>query len=261
MIENEQQALMPGARLRIARETKGYSVEEVSRSLRLPLSVIQGIEDNDYEQFPTTFLKGYLRSYAKFLNMDGNDILQSYNSLGLDKPAEPLVGQPNMPKAKPVIIGRKPPSFRWLSYVALAGIALTLVSLTFHGHKHDHSVIATSATTEVALAPAQSTSKPIPEPSISQSGAIKPTVTAKLSPGSQKPVDTKDFGPRVNLTKKKQPTAELAGTVGQATPPMLHDNFPQPFSSVGQGPNNAAVQADNILAMHHMTTPSPKNNG
>ncbi len=66
----------PGATLRTAREQSGMSIQDVAHELRLSSSQVQNLEDDFYEDLPgMTYVRGYLRGYARLLNLDENGIL------------------------------------------------------------------------------------------------------------------------------------------------------------------------------------------
>jgi cytoskeleton protein RodZ len=66
-----------GQLLRAARLDRGMSIEDVARQLRLSVRQVTALEDDDYDKFPsTTFLRGFVRNYAKLLQMDAASLLQ-----------------------------------------------------------------------------------------------------------------------------------------------------------------------------------------
>lgn len=67
----EQSPLSIGEQFRHAREALGLSLEDVSQKIFLRPSILQQIENDQFAQskLPSTFIKGYLRSYAKFLKL------------------------------------------------------------------------------------------------------------------------------------------------------------------------------------------------
>ncbi len=66
-----------GSLLRAARLDRGMSIEEVSRQLRLSVRQITALEEDDYDKLSsTTFLRGFVRNYAKLLQMDAAPLLQ-----------------------------------------------------------------------------------------------------------------------------------------------------------------------------------------
>lgn len=84
----------PGQRLREAREAAGLSREEVSTRLRLRLELIRALEEDDYAHLPpTAFVSGYLRSYARLLELPAEELLAM-----LDRRGEaPVLVSPVMP--------------------------------------------------------------------------------------------------------------------------------------------------------------------
>lgn len=69
----------PGVDLRAAREGMGVSVREVADALNLPARVIEALEADDYERLqPSVFTRGYLRSYARLLELNPDELLARY---------------------------------------------------------------------------------------------------------------------------------------------------------------------------------------
>ncbi len=70
----------PGAALCAARESLGITCREVAEALNLALRVIESIEVNDYEKLPApVFTRGYIRAYAKLLELDPDPIVARYS--------------------------------------------------------------------------------------------------------------------------------------------------------------------------------------
>ncbi len=68
-----------GATLRRARENKGLTLEAVAAQLNLRAATLQNLEDDRYDALPgTTFIRGYIRSYANVLGLDGNSLSKQY---------------------------------------------------------------------------------------------------------------------------------------------------------------------------------------
>jgi cytoskeleton protein RodZ len=71
-----------GGRLVTAREAKGLTLAVVANKLRLSAVTLQAIESNRYEDLPEPiFVRGYLRAYARLLEMDGKVLVAEYNRL------------------------------------------------------------------------------------------------------------------------------------------------------------------------------------
>jgi cytoskeleton protein RodZ len=72
----------PGARLRAERERRGQAVGDIAAQLRLDGSVIQALEADDYDRLPAAiFVKGYIRSYGKLMQMDIDALWFDYRAL------------------------------------------------------------------------------------------------------------------------------------------------------------------------------------
>lgn len=70
----------PGESLRQAREIKGWSVAEVATQLNLTPQRLAQIEAGAFDKLPgTTFARGYIRAYAKLLEMDQNRLVMEFD--------------------------------------------------------------------------------------------------------------------------------------------------------------------------------------
>jgi len=70
----------PGESLRQAREVKGWSVAEVATQLNLTPQRLAQIEAGAFDKLPgTTFARGYIRAYAKLLDMDQNRLVLEFD--------------------------------------------------------------------------------------------------------------------------------------------------------------------------------------
>lgn len=67
-----------GILLREKRESLGLTKQQVADKLRLRVTVIEQIEANHYEsQKVATFIRGYVRNYARLVGLDENQVLDS----------------------------------------------------------------------------------------------------------------------------------------------------------------------------------------
>jgi len=74
-----------GERLKEARESIGVSIEEVAEDLKLSPSQIENIENGNIEVFQdVSYLKYFIRDYAKYLGLDKNEILDEFNEYLFD---------------------------------------------------------------------------------------------------------------------------------------------------------------------------------
>lgn len=122
-----------GNRLKEAREAKGVTLRAVANSTRISQRYLEALEQSDLEALPGgVFDKGYIKSYAQFLDIDPKPLLESYRveerraGLGtpeaerekLDELARLVRSGPRAPTRQPAYL-----------LIALAGVALvTLIA-------------------------------------------------------------------------------------------------------------------------------------
>lgn len=85
--QDDSQAVGPGQLLRNAREQLGWTLEQVASRIHLRLTLIAAIEADTYDKHTShTFIRGYLRAYAKLVGIPEETILAAYEKLGLTPP-------------------------------------------------------------------------------------------------------------------------------------------------------------------------------
>ncbi len=120
-------AQTPGQILAQAREQKGLSQQQVADSLRLRLTVVQLIEADDYEKLAsTTFVRGYLRSMAKALEVNEEKVFKAFNEHGYDNSQSANVKMQSFSRRK--VRERNDSRLKWISYIIIiAVLALVLI--------------------------------------------------------------------------------------------------------------------------------------
>jgi cytoskeleton protein RodZ len=80
-----------GEILKKERETRGLSLHEIGMSLKINPKILKAIEEGDEKNLPAkTFLRGFIRSYAQYLRLDVEQILQLFQEeVGSTRPPEP----------------------------------------------------------------------------------------------------------------------------------------------------------------------------
>ena len=70
---------LPGQYLSYEREKRGISVAEVARALRLSEATLATLERDDHARLPeAVYVRGYIRAYCKFLDLDDEPVLALY---------------------------------------------------------------------------------------------------------------------------------------------------------------------------------------
>jgi cytoskeleton protein RodZ len=70
-----------GGKLRAQRESLGLTPEDIGSALKVPARKIKAIEAEQWEALPTgPYLRGFLRSYAKILRIDAQELIDEIGS-------------------------------------------------------------------------------------------------------------------------------------------------------------------------------------
>jgi len=98
-----------GKYLRQQRESKKISLREVAKSTKVREHILKAIEGDQYHLLPpTTYVKGFLLSYAKYLGLNPQDVLLRYRR---DLKGEPDTPPPTQPqKQEPKVPPKRPPT-------------------------------------------------------------------------------------------------------------------------------------------------------
>ena len=97
----EEGGINVGLQLRTARESRGISVDEVSSALKLSPRQVEALEANDWSRLPKTIIRGFVRNYARFLDLDAASLMAALDGMTLPQGPElkVQVGSPvSMPK-------------------------------------------------------------------------------------------------------------------------------------------------------------------
>jgi len=74
------EAATPGGQLRSAREQAKLTVTAVAGELKLTVAYVEALEDDHFEGLPAEpFVLGYLRAYARLLELDAQQLVESYH--------------------------------------------------------------------------------------------------------------------------------------------------------------------------------------
>jgi cytoskeleton protein RodZ len=69
-----------GSILATARKIQNHTIGEITEHLKIPARIITALEENDLAALPEAiFTQGYLRTYARFLEVSEDDVLAAYN--------------------------------------------------------------------------------------------------------------------------------------------------------------------------------------
>jgi len=189
---DELEIISPGMRLRQLREQRNVSIKHVADRLFLDTRVIEKLEADDYEHLPPLiFIRGYMRNYAKLLDIPPESILDAFD--------------PNsqQPKFRPPI-KRKQQASRHDLLPTIGTIAVIIISLVL--------AIMWKYSPEPVTPPIG-----LPEPPISEESVFSPVPESLVVsiPESGEPDDLEE--PTGEMGDDLEPTAGVADTVDDKT--------------------------------------------
>ena len=81
--------------LRTERETQGRTLTEVSKAVYIKTKYLSALEEENFAAIPgEVYVKGFIRAYASYLGMDGEELVAQY-----DGPSESIILQKETPTA------------------------------------------------------------------------------------------------------------------------------------------------------------------
>ncbi len=149
-----------GERFRAAREARGLSLSDVSEQIRIRSVYLAAIEDENWPSIGApVYIRGFLRTYARFLGLDPEEVVAAFNGAPAPAPSgrpaeKPAPGYTPPPAPSgPVQTGRRSSS---LAVWAAAIVAVFLVAFVVYNEytMHQQGAPATvAATAEPSASP------------------------------------------------------------------------------------------------------------
>ena len=158
-----------GSYLQEAREALGLDLRDAAQQTRISINYLKAIEEEDFSKLPgEVFVKGFLKNYARFLQLPEDEVMRRYGEFGKQPRTAPSVPAPaaaapmmDAPKTAPEPVrehrsGRNLEPYIW---GAVAVSALTALILTMLPGRHpdrkadEHTVSQVTPTTALLTAP------------------------------------------------------------------------------------------------------------
>jgi hypothetical protein len=153
-----------GSTLEEARNQRGVTIEQAAAATRIRLRHLHALEASDFDSLPgPTYVRGYLRSYAAFLDLDPNRLMAGYEAERGAQPAR----SPIQPLDRMI---RSPG--RSLSPTMAAALGLGFLVLLFGAYAYRQLDSLRAEAPRPSPAPA--TSVPLAAPSFAPSFAPTP---------------------------------------------------------------------------------------
>ncbi len=133
IVEETPIVVAPGTILKQKRESLGLTQQQVADRLRLRVSIVQNLEANQFESdLVATFIRGYLRSYAKAVGVSEAEILDAYEKSTAVEPKD----QPMQSFSKKTKRAKSDSNIMTITWVILA-ILLGMSSLWWWQNHRD----------------------------------------------------------------------------------------------------------------------------
>ena len=188
--------LSVGQRLADERVKQGLSVGDVARQIRLAVKQVEAIESDDFGSLPgIAFVRGFIRNYAKMLQLDADALLASLPSGSLVHPRPLSAPSQHIELSSGA---RK----RWLMYAVIAVVLLALASAAVYGV---YEILRSSSS----------------RASVKAQALVQPSVPAAADPAVSLPLPSQSTVPDA-AQSSVQPTTPAAaaqnGVSASATP-------------------------------------------
>jgi cytoskeleton protein RodZ len=152
-------AIPAGALLRNARERGGLSIEDVSQQLKLAPRQVKALEDGNFALLPgRTFVRGFVRNYARLLKLDAVEVMAALPGASVDPGLESPTLHATAPSIGelPVSQYARPGWIRWAVPLVLALVAALAI--------YEFLLPSLSVRTTPAARDPAVDSKPVPAP-------------------------------------------------------------------------------------------------
>ena len=212
-----------GEQLRRRREQAGMTLSEVAAQTRIPRWILSDVERDDLARIPGgVYIRGYITSFARAVNLDGDKLWAEYLA-----DSEPPIPEPASPPP-PVTDSTIP---RW-SFVSVGAIVLVAGTFAYYATRHhaDAKVVRPSepqpvATTEVE--PAAPANEPIAEPAVAvDTPAPDPPAPVAATPTRARRRGSERRAAPVVSATNEEPAPSAATETTEAAPPVAADQQP-----------------------------------
>jgi cytoskeleton protein RodZ len=220
--------MSPGARLLTERRSLGLSLGDIARQLKLSVRQVEALERDDYAVFAgPVFVRGFLRNYARLLNLDAEELVAA----AMPAPVAP-------PPAAVAVVEEQTQTGasrtrRVSTSVLIGGLIVIAVILLASNAARDKGSEAPANDSPVLMPPA---SPPVAQVEAPAAAVPAPAESSVASP--ETPAASASAGANVTVASSARPSAELAS--GEATAVSESGEKPHPLMS-GTGPAQVRI--------------------
>ncbi|RME16470.1 MAG: helix-turn-helix domain-containing protein [Bdellovibrio sp.] len=227
-----------GSLLKESREKQKISLEDVSSTTKISVRILIAMENGDMSQLPaTSYLKGFVRTYAQFLNLDIHLVMSSFNDeMGLSSPLPtsktgepPSNAKPPLPQwfEKIPFLRNHSPLTILLTTGGVILLILLIVAVQSVIEKYDRERTPPKNIAVTPLTPMPSTSSlNAPQKQPEQNKRPQKTLTKPDSTPSESSQSS-----NLDKTIKTLPAVSVSSSSKTSSPPASPPAHPKPLAS------------------------------
>ncbi len=160
-LSEDMEVIGPGQMLADARKALNLTQKEVAARLNFTVSLVINIENEQFDsKLPATFTRGYLKSYARLVNVAEEDVLASYDLLDVAATQQAEMQSFSRITEKQAENNR----LMWISYFIVALLIASTVVWWVQEHENNSQPTTTQTTSTTKLSNIED-KKPIAEDS------------------------------------------------------------------------------------------------
>jgi cytoskeleton protein RodZ len=222
-----------GERMRRERETCGITLDSISRTTKIGIHILEALEKEEFDRLPGgIFNKGFVRSYARFLGMNEEEVLKEFLEVAGD-PEQPLPDPP-VPRRPEM---RRPKVRR--SWGSVATVVVCAIALLYGGWKTARMLPRAAWVTWSGVHRAR----------------VQPAMTPDESVATNNPSSRSSHGNRARVQPAMTPDESVA--TNNPSSRSSHGNRQPASVPATDQPKNAATTRLQ-LASQTTTTPAPE---
>ena len=209
----------PGEVLKRARQARKLDLETAADQLNLSAQVVRALEEDAYEKLPSpTFIRGYIRCYARLLKLSGDDLVRSYERI--------VTAQQTESQEVADVLGGKPQKIK-KGWLVLGLLAIVVLAIGF-------VVTSVDETKHV-------------EPRVSSDADVRPEPVAIVVEDTVDEVAEPEIEPKV-VTRIDEPVAVVAETVAEAVVDTVADTVTEITVEPVTTTSSVEVVSENIVS-------------
>jgi cytoskeletal protein RodZ len=258
-----------GQELKKQRESLNISIDEMASSTKIVGRYLEALEEDRFEAMPGGFfVKGILRTYAKYVGLDENEVLEKYREAGvLEEEAKPKA-----PASRPLPDqAGKRKILQWV--VVGAGILVVLIVLSMLWRSRRPRVVPPTAQPAAALPQAQVRTealppahKPAPEPVKEEAKGLTMEISFQeetwlqvYADGALKIYGLFPVGEKARVQAEKEILLAVVGNAGGLSV-VLNGKPGKMLGRSGEVLNNVRINLDNLKEfLQNKDSPGPSN--